>query len=206
MSDSQRLVRRAVVGVGLASAVLGVLMVACASAPDDKRITQVLAPDFEIYKANVDGFLTRRCGSLDCHGQPGRAYRIYSQPGFRLPDGKDDKGDALVSGSDQPGTPEELRANFQAIVGLEPEEMTRVVAAQGDEESIARLLFIRKALNEERHKGGPAMTKSDPGYTCVRGWLRVPVVSGPAGTPTDPGQRRLTRDEVEKCDAAAQLP
>ena len=56
----------------------------CASTPDETRFTLILQPDFNAYQANVDNYLRRRCGTLDCHGQPGRAYRIYGREGFRL--------------------------------------------------------------------------------------------------------------------------
>lgn len=141
----------------------------CASVPDETRFTLVLQPDFNAYQANVDNYLRRRCGTLDCHGQPGRAYRIYGREGFRLYN--EDAG--LISGL-QPTTPEETRANYQALVSLEPEEMSRVVARQGANPN--SLLFLRKPLRLERHKGGRAMTDDDPGYRCVVGWLQLPVI------------------------------
>ncbi|HEY8073314.1 MAG TPA: hypothetical protein VIF62_04380 [Labilithrix sp.] len=142
--------------------------VSCASSPDKDQITDVLQPDFTVYANSVDFYLQRRCGTLDCHGQAGRAYRIYGQFGFRLYN--QDAG--LVSGQ-QPTTPEEVQANFQAIVSLEPEELSRVVASQGDEDALKRWIWIRKPLRLERHKGGPAMAEDDSGYKCVLAWMRV---------------------------------
>lgn len=177
-----------------------VAVVSCASAPDENRLTQVITPDFDTYVANVDAYLTRRCGSLDCHGQPGRAYRIYSREGFRLYTIQDG---SLVSGQ-QPTAPEEQRANFQALVALEPEEMTRLMARQGENPN--QLLFLRKPLKIERHKGGPAMAEDDPGYRCVVAWLSIPVVQGD-GTPIPPAQRaKLSANALRNCTEATSFP
>jgi hypothetical protein len=179
----------------------------CASVPDSTRFTAVLAPDFTVYKANVDTYLQRRCGTLDCHGQPGRAYRLYGFTGFRLYNL--DAG--LISGV-QPTRDEEIRANYEALVSLEPEEMSRVIAKQGGEkQDLERLLFIRKAQRIERHKGGQAMAEDDPGYRCVVAWLRIPVVRpGPDGTTGDlipPDQRGgMTPRQVQDCQEAAAFP
>ncbi|MDF2698267.1 MAG: hypothetical protein K0S65_6650 [Labilithrix sp.] len=141
----------------------------CASAPDNKRFTEILQPDYPTYRTYVDAYLQRRCGTLDCHGQPGRAYRIYGFTGFRLYNL--DAG--LVSGQ-QPTTEEEVLANYQAAVALEPEEMSRLIATQGAEPN--KLMLLRKPLKIERHKGGPAMAEDDVGYKCVVAWLRVRTV------------------------------
>ena len=175
---------RAALVMGVVGTAVGLLaLAACASSPDENRLTFVITPDFDTYVANVDAYLTRRCGSLDCHGQPGRAYRIYSREGYRLYTIQDG---SLVSGQ-QPTQPEEQRANFQALVSLEPEEMSRLMARQGENPN--QLLFLRKPLKIERHKGGPAMAEDDPGYRCVVAWLQIPVVDG-AGVPIPKGQRR----------------
>jgi hypothetical protein len=180
----------------------------CAATPDNKRVTDVVLPDFKVYSESVDVYLQRRCGTLDCHGQPGRAYRIYGFGGFRLYN--EDAG--LVSG-DQQTTPAEVRANFQAAVSLEPEEMSRVIAKQGDDESLNRLLLLRKPLNNpERHKGGPAMAQDDAGYKCVVAWLRVktvrPVKENPADFEVIPQEERENLPPLSKrsCDEAASMP
>jgi len=173
---------------------------ACASAPDTDRLTNVIVPDFDTYVANVDAYLTRRCGTLDCHGQPGRAYRIYSREGFRLVQIQDG---SLVSGQ-QPTQPEEQRANFEAFVSVEPEEMTRLMARQGDNPN--ELLVLRKPLKLERHKGGPAMAEDDPGYRCVVAWLQIPVVDG-NGVPIPKEQRqKLSPNGVKNCQTATDFP
>ena len=177
-----------------------VAVVSCASAPDENRLTQVIVPDFDTYVSTVDAYLTRRCGTLDCHGQPGRAYRIYSREGFRLYTIQDG---SLVSGQ-QPTAPEEQRANFQALVALEPEEMTRLMARQGENPN--QLMFLRKPLKIERHKGGPSMAEDDPGYRCVIAWLSIPVVRGD-GTPIPPAQRaKLSQNAQRNCAEATSFP
>ena len=192
---------RAAVVMSVAGTALGLLaLAACASSPDENRLTFVITPDFDTYVASVDAYLTRRCGSLDCHGQPGRAYRIYSREGYRLYTIQDG---SLVSGQ-QPTQPEEQRANFQALVSLEPEEMTRLMARQGDNPN--QLLFLRKPLKLERHKGGPAMAEDDPGYRCVISWLQIPVVQGD-GTPIPKEQRaKLSANAIRNCQTATDFP
>lgn len=166
----------------------------CASAPDSRRFTEVLTPDFPTYRDFVDPYLQRRCGTLDCHGQPGRAYRLYGFTGFRLYNL--DAG--LVSGQ-QPTTPEEVVANYQAAIALEPEEMSRLIATQGAEPN--KLILIRKALKLERHKGGPAMSEDDVGYRCVVAWLRIRTVR-----PTADGIdfETIPQEEREQLSASAQ--
>ncbi|MEA2746165.1 MAG: hypothetical protein QOI41_308 [Myxococcales bacterium] len=193
-------VRAAVVLSVGGSALAFIAIAACASSPDSGRLTDVIVPDFDTYITNVDAYLTRRCGSLDCHGQPGRAYRIYSREGFRLVQLQDG---SLVSGQ-QPTQPEEQRANFQALVAVEPEEMSRLMARQGDNPN--ELLFLRKPLKLERHKGGPAMAEDDPGYRCVVAWLQIPVVDG-NGVPIPKEQRqKLSANGVKNCQTATDFP
>ncbi len=176
----------------------------CASPPDKSRVTEIIQPDFITYRDNVDAYIQRRCGTLDCHGQPGRAYRVYGFAGFRLYN--EDAG--LVSGQ-QPTTPAEVLANYQAAVALEPEEMSRLMATQGADPK--KLLLLRKALRIERHKGGPAMAEDDAGYKCVVAWLRVRVVR-----PTQDGldfetilqeeREKLSPNALVDCEEAKNFP
>ena len=175
------------------------IVVACASTPDTTRITAIAEPDFNTYVQYVDPYLTRRCGTLDCHGQPGRAYRIYSREGYRLISVQDG---SLVSGQ-QPTTPEEQRANFEALVSIEPEEMSRLMYRQGQDPE--QLLILRKPLKIERHKGGPSMANGDEGYRCVTAWLSIPVVD--ADGPIPAGMRQqLSANQIGYCTTAAGFP
>jgi hypothetical protein len=186
---------------------IGVLVAgstSCASPPDNKRYTEILQPDFPTYRDFVDPYIQRRCGTLDCHGQPGRAYRVYGYTGFRLYNL--DAG--LVSGGSET-KPEETLANYQAAVALEPEEMSRLIATQGADPD--KLLLLRKPLKLERHKGGRAMAPDDDGYKCVVAWLRIRTIR-----PTDDGldfetipqeeREQLSAKARQECAFAADVP
>ena len=144
---------------------------ACAGSPDGSRVTQVYSPDYPTFVGNpadptVSGpslFLERRCGTLDCHGQVGRPLRIFGQRGLRL---VDDAGN--IPGGNAT-TDDEHFANFLAVIGVEP-EITSVVVAEGGD-GPERLLLLKKPLGLERHKGGQIMVATDDGYTCLTSWL-----------------------------------
>lgn len=207
---------RRLLGGMVALGALGALVApaaSCAQTPSTERVTEVLLPDFQTYADNVDAYLQRRCGTLDCHGQPGRAYRLYGFSGFRL---IDDADGGLVSGQ-QPTTAAEVLANFQAAVGLEPEQMSRVIAQQGQDPE--RLLLLRKPMRlenghggNERHKGGPSMARDDDGYRCVTGWLQVRTVvesNDGSGEPLilDESQRtKMTAAQIANCEVAKNNP
>jgi hypothetical protein len=162
-------------GVGVA--------VAC-GAPDSGRVTVVDAPSYNLYKKYVDKYLDRRCGTLDCHGQAGRGLRLYGVFGLRLYS-EDVK---LVSGV-QDTIEDEKYQNYLSVIGLEPEELNRVVA--NDPSSNPRkLLLIKKPLNleggGENHKGGTVMAPNDEGEKCLIGWLTTP----PEETDLDPAVRQ----------------
>ncbi len=167
---------------------------ACASKPRSAEV-DLFAPDYGTYREHVDAYLQRRCGTLDCHGQAGRAYRIYGFSGLR--DAEDDAG--LVSGK-QPTTEAEVRANYASAVGLEPEEMSRLMASDGAQPT--RLMLLRKPLRLERHKGGPAMAEDDVGYRCIVAWLRIRTVQ-----PTPDGEdfEPIPEKERDKFSQRARL-
>lgn len=147
----------------------------CAEPLDADRQTVVYSPDYAIYKEAVDPFLNRRCGTLDCHGQPGRALRNYGTRGLRefVPD-----GGGMIPGREAT-TEEEKQLNYQSVVALEPEMMARVVADGGNDPE--RLLLLQKALAkgcEGRndflcHKGGKVLAQGDSGYNCLTAWLKT---------------------------------
>lgn len=206
MSQPRRkatLVLASLVGLAASGAVLTGTATSCAPSPDNQRFTEILQPDYPTYRDYVDAYLQRRCGTLDCHGQPGRAYRIYGFAGFRLYNL--DAG--LVSGQ-QPTVEEEIKANYQAAVALEPEEMTRLMATQGTDPS--KLILLRKPLKIERHKGGPAMAEDDDGYKCVIAWLRIRVVRPTADgffeTIPQPEREKMSQAAINFCDRAKNLP
>jgi hypothetical protein len=168
----------------------------CAQSYDPESVTKVLAPDYDIYATYLDTFVNRRCGTLDCHGAAGRAFRHYGSLGLRRLEGKADEfgiGDASAE-TGGPGrragvgvtTPDEIRANYAGIIALEPEVISRLVALNGDLSNNRELdwMFLRKALGRplgqkeipgERHKGGNVLRQGDDGYKCIVLWMRAPT-------------------------------
>jgi hypothetical protein len=166
---------------------IAMVLASCASSYEVQKRTTIVAPDYEFYRTYLDDFLARRCGTLDCHGQQGRAFRLYGFNGFRIPNLIDrDAGDAqapILSSGLQPTTDRERRANFEGIIALEPEEMSRVIARNGQNPN--SLLFLRKSLGTgsfsgERHKGGNVLSENDAGYRCIAAWLTLPGKNGPS--------------------------
>jgi hypothetical protein len=140
----------------------------------------------------VSAVFERNCGSLDCHGSDSRPLRIYSQYGLRKPlnlttiyepaEGGADAGAPIGDDDDdtdagpnlpgkEPTTPEEVLANYQSIISLEPRVMQAVVKGADPE----KLLIMKKPLQIEKHKGGPALHKGGDADTCIRGWLKNKV-------------------------------
>lgn len=147
---------------------------ACASVPDETRFTNVYVGDSariqEQFAGGVSFFLERRCGTLDCHGQAGRPLRIYGNRGLRL------RNDGGLTPSTGDTTPQEITANYRSVVGLEPEEFSRVIAANGRDAD--KLLLVRKPLGIDNrsgvaHKGGSVVQvgAADDGYACLITWL-----------------------------------
>lgn len=144
------------------------LSTACSTAPSDARIG-VVAPNSSeaAFGQPVGNFLGHRCGTLDCHGQPGRNLRIWGCEGMRL-----SPADVSICKRTQGGrstTPEEHLATYRSIVGLEPTVMSEVVANHGRDPEL--LTFIRKARGVESHKGGALFVPGDDQDVCVTSWL-----------------------------------
>jgi hypothetical protein len=148
---------------------------ACASAPDNTRITDIYTTDNayeQFIGLNGDAaqagspelFLELKCGGLDCHGQVGRPLRIFSATGLRL---VDDAG-ATSGDPTHPTSDDEKFANYTAAIGVQPELTSAVFAGFADPDV---LLLLRKPLQAERHKGGQVIVNGDSGYQCLRGWL-----------------------------------
>ena len=165
---------RVIARVVVASGCLGLLWAAaCASVPDETRFTFVgepdLAPSFADYKAGPDNYLGRRCASLDCHGQLGRPLRIFSQNGLRSFDASNGGYFPNITGKTAL-TDEERKLNYEAVIGVEPEIMSQVIASGGTD--VNRLILLRKPRGLERHKGGQLMTnEADEGFLCIKSWL-----------------------------------
>jgi hypothetical protein len=187
-------ISRAVVQVALAVSLLALGAASCVSIPDVNRTTTILTPDYDTFagdknNAGVHSFLEHRCGTLDCHGQVGRPFRLFSQDGLRAVN----DGGLIVSGDNIPDTPGEIYSNYVSAIGLQPEEMSRVVA--GDD-PVTDLLLITKPTALETHKGGEVITVGDVSYRCLTTWLTL--------TPKASAADRATNEA--DCNAAAMIP
>ena len=140
--------------------IFALLIVAC-TFPSSTATNSVTLPDRTTFPAVAD-LLEKRCGTLDCHGSAFRNLRVYGSLGLRLA-----PNDRPLSKGQT--TPEEYDADFESIVGLEPEIMGEVVADGGANPD--RLTFVRKARGSEHHKGGSLMQAGDPQDTCITSWL-----------------------------------
>lgn len=137
------------------------LVTAACSSPDTTARVDALGPTTQSF-GDVAQMLVHHCGSIDCHGSIYRNMRLYGYQGTRLQDG--DSPDS-PSVSRQP----EVDADYQAVVGLEPEIMASVVAAKGA--GYDRLTLVRKGRNDEDHKGGQRIVPGDDADTCLLTWL-----------------------------------
>ena len=148
-------------------AVLGTSASSCSDVPSNARIGIAAPNSSEKAFGPVGDLLVHRCGSLDCHGQIGRNFRIWGCEGLRL-----SAGDASICNVQMGGrktTPEEHQATFRSLVALEPAVMTEVVGNHGQDPEL--LTFIRKARGTESHKGGTLFTAGDVQDVCVTSWL-----------------------------------
>ena len=160
----------AAVSVGCVASLAMLLATGACTQDYTSQQTEVVAPDYDQFKgvnltatqAGVSRLLEKRCGTLDCHGQIGRPMRIYGQLGLRFVD----------DGGDQPGsgatTETEYVANYQAVIGVQPEIMTLVVQGNLPPEA---LMLLRKPLQLERHKGGAVFVEGDDADNCLTSWL-----------------------------------
>jgi hypothetical protein len=160
-------------GTRARSLAIGIVMTAAtgiiggsACSVDSSAISPVALPDRKQFFEGVSPFMEQRCGALDCHGQIGRPLRIYSTNGLRM-------NTVGKGGRDTRATqPEELTANYFSVVGLEPEDVTNSFLSEGD---YTDFLLLKKPLGIEgggvRHKGGPVLRSTDPGFDCLALWL-----------------------------------
>jgi hypothetical protein len=148
-------------------AVANIAVAFACSTPDTSARIDPIGPDrasFEI----VAKVLVRKCGTLDCHGETHRNFRLYGYGGLRLPsDGRrPDVGGGDI-GSD------ELEADYQAVISVEPEIMRQVVLDKGA--APERLTLVRKARGTEEHKGKSAVLIGDDADKCITTWLASAV-------------------------------
>lgn len=109
----------------------------------------------------VSQVLEQKCGTLDCHGDRSRPFRVLGRNGARL-----DEND--VVGSTDGTSPAEFRENRASACGLEPERMAAVVEGDAD---LDTLTLCRKPRLIEAHKGGRVWLDDSPGYICLSSWI-----------------------------------
>ena len=175
MTRSTRSARRVRAYAGLAAVVAFAL--ACSTPDPNARLSLKLPPGGNDFKP-VGDFLVHRCGSLDCHGQVGRNFKIYGGDGLRL-DANAVSGDVL-----NPTTDDEYRTTWASIADLEPEIMTSVVGSGGSQPD--RLTFVRKMRGVEQHIGGKLVKEGDSQDQCITSWLSGSVDTGACTQAADP--------------------
>lgn len=165
------------------AAVLSLLLplsVAACSSIDPSAENRIKGPAFgddgDSFRP-VSAVMERRCGTLDCHGAPGRPLRIYGQPGLRKP--VEERDPDYYPGGLAPTTEDELLDNYRSMVGLEPEIMVRVIKEEDEPES---LTLVRKPRLLEKHKGGLVWNKGDDGDTCLLNWITGKADTVPCDT------------------------
>ena len=159
----------------------GASLTACAGPDKGEMLRKVStrATPGSFRSAGVSTVYEKRCGSLDCHGDPSRNLRIYSSNGLRLPN---DGGFKPGSGET---TLDEVTANYQSLMNVEPEITNRVIDGADPNE----LLIMKKPLYDEnlgqgeKHKGGPALKKGDDAERCILSWFNEDALV----TPVDKG-------------------
>lgn len=144
----------------LLSAAMAIALAACSS-PDDSATVKADIATRERFELVSDA-MVYRCGTLDCHGSTFRNLRLYGYGGLRK-SGRPDEDFPFRRR-------EEVDANYDAIVGLEPESFARVVGEGGREPE--RTTLVAKARALQNHKGGPVMKPGDAIDDCITSWLR----------------------------------
>jgi hypothetical protein len=144
------------------------LLGACAA--QEPGTTTLDAGDPAAFGQHVQPYVQTACATLDCHGDRGRALRLYSELGLRDDDAL--RSEPVAEASDPVAlTFAELDANVRALaaVGLQ---------ARSPSEHLA----LRKPLASKHggihHVGGVHWhSRQDPGYLCLRQFL---LADGPA--------------------------
>lgn len=143
---------------------VAIAIAACAGTPDDTaRVKGAPGPVAPSNFKPVAAALVVMCGTIDCHGSQYRNMRLYGYGGERL--SPTALPDALGP------TDEEVQADWEAIVGVEPELYAQVIAEGGVNPE--RLTLYRKGRGLEAHRAGNRLvTNGDAsGDTCLRSWL-----------------------------------
>jgi hypothetical protein len=128
-------------------------LVACGP---DVGVVPPSAPDVVGF-GELQPWLEARCATLDCHGDPGRPLRLFSETGLRAPG---------VS-RDATLTAEELEDNAWSLFGVDDASADRHLAVTKP---------LARAAGGVHHVGGDVWTsRDDPAYRCLVGWLEGPA-------------------------------
>ena len=144
-----------------ASIIAALLGFACSSPPSVSDRVDPLRPDPAAFKP-VALAVVHRCGSLDCHGSTYRNMRLFGYGSARL-DANQRPDLPITTGDD------EVLADYDAVVGVEPEVFSHVIADKGA--GADRLTFYRKGRGLEHHKAGTKINAGDNADKCILSWL-----------------------------------
>ena len=148
----------------LGSVTSAAVVVTGCSSPDTSATVDPTAGDAGPSREQFDfvaPVLSRRCGSIDCHGSIYRNMRIYGYGGLRT------GAEATDPMTPMRVTAAEAQASYESVVGLEPEVMRTVVQQGGA--GVERLTFVRKGRGDEDHKGNKRLNADSD--LCVTSWL-----------------------------------
>ena len=162
--------------IGMVAIVVGAA--ACSDGYEGASFVATVPSDANFHV--VAEVLDYSCGSLDCHGAPGRNFRLYRTFGRRL--ARTDVPCGAMT------TAAEVEADYQSAVGLEPEVMAEVVESEADP---GRLTLVRKARGAESHKGGTVFPEGSFGDLCLVSWVKG-AVDGPSCNNTFIGAPKAT--------------
>ena len=150
--------------------VLG-LLAAC-QAPSEPPL-RIAAGDPQLFAGYVQPYLEAGCATLDCHGDPGHALRLYSELGLR-------KRAALrpvaISARSEPiaMTDAELSDNRLSLASI-------ALASRTPAEHLALLKPLALSAGGIAHVGPTLWSSTDaPGYRCLRAYLTGDADGDPA--------------------------
>jgi len=124
--------------------------------PDAGSHANVATANFRL----VADVLIGHCGTLDCHGNIARNFRIYDVSGLRLPPNVTGQGGT---------TDAEYEKTYESLVMIQPEVLSTIYKQGGAHPE--RWIMITKARGTEVHKGGtPWHAGSDPDR-CLTSWI-----------------------------------
>jgi hypothetical protein len=107
------------------------------------------------FRSDLQDYVGARCGSLDCHGDMGRALRIYAENGLRL---RDDLRGTFI-------TQAEVSLNLRSFAAFPDGE-------RGAADNLVLLKGLDPAAGGVGHKGREVwLSVAAPGYLCIRAWL-----------------------------------